>query len=338
MPRLAIIGLGLIGGSLGLAIKRAQPEGLEIAGFDREHGIGGRARKAGAIDIEARDPASAVEGAAIVVVATPISQVRTAFEAIEPALGEGTVVTDTASTKGEVIRWARECLPDGVSFVGGHPMAGKEMSGLGAAEPALFDGQAWAITPTANTPVRAIQTVESLVRLVGARAVVVDPHEHDTYVAAVSHLPLVAASAMFALLSGSQAWPDLAALAGPGLRDTTRLASTDPDLSHDISLTNRENIAHWLDRFIDELRRWRTLVADETRAEELAKALFEVQAKRNAFLESPPKHPEPESENQTLTSGEQMLSFMMGEYVVRRTKEMSELLEGKAEDGRESHR
>jgi prephenate dehydrogenase len=338
MPRLAIIGLGLIGGSLGFAIKRAQPAGLEVVGFDRERGIGGRARKSGAIDIDARDPASAVEGAAISVIATPISQVRTAFEAIAPALGEGAVVTDTASTKGDVIRWARECLPDGVSFVGGHPMAGKETSGLAAAEASLFEAKPWVITPSPDTPIRAIQTVESLVRLVGARPVVVDPLEHDTYVAAVSHLPLVVASAMFALLSGSQAWPDLAALAGPGFRDTTRLASTDPDLSHDIALTNRENIIHWLDRLIDELRRWRLLIADESRAEDLAKVLFEAQAKRDAFLESPPKHPEPDSENQTLTSGEQMLSFMMGEYVVRRTKEMSELMEGKADEGRERRR
>jgi prephenate dehydrogenase len=327
VPRLAIIGLGLIGGSLGLAIKRAQPKELEISGFDREAGTAARARKSAAIDVEAREPARAVEGAAIVVVATPISQMRTAFEAIAPALGEGAVVTDTGSTKREVLRWARELLPEEVSFVGGHPMAGKEVSGLDAADASLFDAKPWAITPAPDTPVRAIQTIESLATLAGARPVVVDPAEHDTYVGAVSHLPIILASALFALASGSQAWPDLAALAGPGFRDTTRLASTDPDLSHDIALTNRENIVHWLDRLQAELGRWRHLLNDEAQAEELAKALFEVQAKRNAFLESPPSHPEPASENQTLSSGEQMLSFMMGEYVVRRTKEMSEMLE-----------
>jgi prephenate dehydrogenase len=332
MPRLTIIGLGLIGASLGLSLKRSQLHDLEIAGFDRESGITASARKSGMIDIDAREPARAVDGAAIVVVATPISQVRIAFEAIAPSLGEGAVVTDTASIKSEVLRWARELLPAHVSFVGGHPMAGKEQSGLGAAEASLFDGKPWAITPAADTPVHALQTVESLVRLVGANPVVVDPAEHDTYVAAVSHLPLVLASALFALESNSQAWPDLAALAGPGFRDTTRLASTDPDLSHDIALTNRDNIVHWIDRYVDELRRWRGLIADDAKAEELAKALFETQAKRNAFLESPPKHPEPAAENQTLSSGEQMLSFMMGEYVVRRTKEMSELLEGKSDE------
>jgi prephenate dehydrogenase len=211
-------------------------------------------------------------------------------------------------------------------------MAGKEISGLEAAEPALFEGKPWAIIPSAETPVRALQAVESLVGLVGAQPVVVDANEHDAYVAAVSHLPLVASSAMFALMSQSQAWPDLAALAGPGFRDATRLASTDPDLSHDIALTNRENIVHWIDRLVEELRRWRRLIADEANAENLAKAFFEVQAKRNAFLESPPKHPEPASENQALTSGEQMLSFMLGEYAVRRTKELADLLETRDDD------
>ena len=204
---------------------RAQLQGLDVAGFDREWGHTARARKVGAIDIEARHPADAVAGAAVIVVATPISQVRTAFEAIAQGLGEGAVVTDTASTKREVVRWASELLPEGVSFVGGHPMAGKEVSGLEAADASLFEGRPWAITPTAATPVRAIQAIGSLVSLVGAEPVVVDPEEHDSYVAGVSHLPLVAASALFALVSESQAWPDLAALAGPGFRDTSRLAS-----------------------------------------------------------------------------------------------------------------
>jgi prephenate dehydrogenase len=329
MPRLAIIGLGLIGGSLGLAIKRAPPAGLEIAGCDRAWGVAGRARKAGAIDIEVRHPADAVEGASVVVVATPISQIRTAFEDIAPALGEGAVVTDTASTKREVIRWAAELLPENVAFTGGHPMAGKEMSGFEAAEAGLFEGKPWAITPTGSTTVRAIQTVENLIRLAGAQPVVVDAEEHDSYVAAASHLPLILASALFSLASKSQAWPDIAALAGPGFRDTTRLASTNPDLSHDLSLTNRENIVHWLDRAVEELRRWRTLIADETRAEDLAGAYYEVQVARDAFLDSLPKHPEPAQKGDALSAGEQMLALMVGEYAVRRKKQISDMFEGK---------
>lgn len=326
MPQLAIIGLGLIGGSLGLALKEAQLEGLEIVGHDAEWGVNGRARKLGAIDREARHPAQAAEGAAVVVIATPILQVREVLEQIAPALGEGAVVTDTASTKRDVLRWAEELLPPEASFVGGHPIAGKEQAGLDAAEASLFQGRPWAIVPSVRASEQAIKTVESLIALVGAQPVLIDAEEHDSYLAAVSHLPLVVSTALFSLASGSKAWPELAALAGPGFRDTTRLASSSPDLSHDICLTNRENLLHWLDRFGEELRRFRCLIEDGATQEELIKAFAKVQTARDAFLRAPPERPRATQEADSMSAGERMLSFMVGEYVVRRTKEVERLL------------
>ena len=330
MPRLAIIGLGLIGGSLGLALKRAQLKGLEIVGHDAEWGVNGRARKLGAIDREARHVPAAVEGAALVVIATPILHVRTVLEAMAPALSEGAVVTDTASTKRDVIRWAQELLPEGVSFVGGHPIAGKEQSGLAAADAALFEGHAWAITPPAHAPEQAVKTVENLIALVGAHPVIIDAEEHDSYLAAVSHLPLLASIALFSLASQSQAWPDLAALAGPGFRDVTRLASGNPDMSHDICLTNRENLLHWLDRFGEELRRFRHAIADSDGQDELIKTFAKAQADRDAFLEALPERPGTTQDVESVSAGERMLSFMVGEYVVRRTKELEQLMERRA--------
>ena len=326
MPRLAIIGLGLIGGSLGLALKRAQVGSLEIIGCDAEWGVAGRARKLGAIDREARSAAAAVEDAALVVVATPILAVANVFKEIAPALAEGAVVTDTASTKRDVLRWADELLPESVSFVGGHPIAGKEQSGLDAAEASLFEGRPWAITPSVRASEQAVGAVENLVAAVGARPVPIDAEEHDSYLAGVSHLPLLAATALFSLVSTSRAWPDLAALAGPGFRDTTRLASTSPDLSHDICLTNRENLLHWLDRFVEELRRLRGMLDDEARQAELVKTFASVQAARDAFLRELPARPGPQTEVERMSAGERMLSFMVGEYVVRRTKEIEEVL------------
>jgi prephenate dehydrogenase len=327
MPRLAIIGLGLIGGSLGLALKRAQAKGLEIVGHDAEWGVNGRARKLGAIDHEARHPAEAVEGAAVIVIATPILQVTKVLEEIAPALGEGAVVTDTASTKREVVRWAEERLPAEVSFVGGHPIAGKEQSGLDAADASLFEGRPWAITPSVHASEPAIKTVENLIGLVGARPVLIDAEEHDSYLAGVSHLPLLASTALFSLASQSQAWPELAALAGPGFRDVTRLASSSPDLSHDICLTNRENLLHWLDRFGEELRRLHRLIEDSETQEELLKVFAKVQANRDAFLAAPPARPRPTQEVESISAGERMLTLMVGEYVVRRTKEIERFLE-----------
>src|SRR3990170_6670356 len=332
MPRLAIIGLGLIGGSLGLALKRAQLERLEVVGRDTEYGVAARARRLGAIDREARSAAEAAEGAAVVIVATPILQVRKVFEEIAPALGEGAVVTDTASTKREVLRWAEELLPPEVSFVGGHPIAGKETPGLDAADASLFQAGPWALCPPARAAENAIKAIENLIAGVGARPVLIDAEEHDSYLAAVSHLPLIVATALFSLASESQAWPELASLAGPGFRDTTRLASSSPDLSHDICLTNRENLLHWLDRYGEELRRLRPLIADGKGQEELIKTFAKVQAARDAFLQAPPERLGPMRDTELLSAGERMLSLMVGEYVVRRTKEIQQLVE-RLEDG-----
>jgi prephenate dehydrogenase len=262
------------------------------------------------------------------VVATPILQMREVFELIAPALGEGAVVTDTASTKREVLRWAEELLPESVSFVGGHPIAGKERAGLVAADAALFQGRPWAVVPSVRATEQAVRTVENLIAALGAQPVLIDAEEHDSYLAAVSHLPLMASIALFSLASGSQAWADLALLAGPGFRDVTRLASSSPDLSHDICLTNRENLLHWLDRYSDELRRLRDLIAREGEGqEELLRTFAKAQTARDAFLRAPPERAQPAQEADRLTAGERMLSFMVGEYVVRRTKEITEALE-----------
>lgn len=330
MPRVAIIGLGLIGGSIGLALKRANLPDLEIVGHDIEFGVNGKAQKLGAIDKGARRPADAVEGAALVIVATPILHIREAFEAIAPALGEGAVVTDTASTKREVMKWATELLPDSVSFVGGHPIAGKETAGIEAADAALFAGRPWAIVPSLSASEGAIKTVENFVLLTGAVPTLIDAEEHDSYLAAVSHLPLLVSTALFSLASRSQAWPELAAVAGPGFRDTTRLASTSPAMSHDISLTNRENLVHWLDRYIDELRSLRDIVHSSETQEELNERFATVQAARDAFMQAPPPKPEPQRASDSMSSGERMMSLLVGEYVIRRTKEVTDIMEKRA--------
>lgn len=330
MPKVAIIGLGLIGGSIGLALKRANLPDLDIIGHDAEYGVNGRARKRGAIDKEAKQPAQAAEGAALVIIATPILQVRAAFEAIAPALAGGAVVTDTASTKAEVMRWAEELLPDDVSFIGGHPIAGKETSGIDAADAALFEGRAWAIVPAIDASEAAIKTVENFVSLTGAVPTSIDAEEHDSYLAAVSHLPLMLSTALFSLASRSQAWPELAAVAGPGFRDTTRLASSSPSMSHDISLTNRKNLVHWIDRYLEELQGLRTIIDSSDTQEELIERFATVQAARDAFMVAPPPKPVPEQPTDPMTAGERMMSFMVGEYVVRRTKEVQELMEKRA--------
>jgi prephenate dehydrogenase len=174
--------------------------------------------------------------------------------------------------------------------------------------------------------------VEALVKLVGARPIIIDPEEHDSYLAAVSHLPLVLATALFSLARESQAWPELGVLAGPGFRDMTRLASGNPEMSHDICLTNRDHLTHWIDRLIEELRRYQQMIRQEDLQEELYRHFARAQLERDAFLQRPPERPRPEQQAEQLSAGEQMLRFMMGEYLTRRAREVEQMLEQRAKE------
>ncbi len=287
MERIAIIGLGLIGGSIGLAIKRANIEGVEVAGTARSWETVRKAKKAGAIDVEAHSPAEAAEGARVVIVASPIMTVRSIFEEIAPVLAPGTIVTDVASTKGNVAQWAKEILPETMHFVGGHPMAGKETTGIDSADADLFLGKPWVIAPSAAAGEAAVRAVVGLAQLVGAEPVFMDPDEHDSYAAAISHLPLVLSSALFSMVFGSAAWPELAKLASSGFRDTTRLASGSPEMAHDIVVTNRENVLHWIDRFQQELSRFREII-ESAEGERVVEAFARAQMGRDNFMVNGP--------------------------------------------------
>jgi prephenate dehydrogenase len=283
MERIAIIGLGVIGGSIALALKAAKLDGIEIVGCARSRETVQRARRIGAIDREARLPEEAVEDARMVIVATPILAMQATFEAIAPELPEGVVVTDAGSTKSNVMAWARELLPEHVHFVGGHPMAGKETTGIDAAEAALFHDKPWVIVPTVDTPEAAVQSVVGLAQACGAKATFMDAAEHDAYVAAISHLPLALSSALFSVAFGSAAWPELAQLASSGFRDVTRLASGSPEMAHDIMVSNREHVLHWIDRFQDELARLRATIA-EGESKPLLETFARAQIERDNYM------------------------------------------------------
>ena len=326
MGRLAIIGLGLIGGSIGLAIKRAEPVNTEVTGYDRDHQVAARALQFGAVQKLANSAEEAVDGAALVIVATPILNIRRVFETIAPHLRPGTVVTDTASTKGEVLRWARALLPPNVNFVGGHPMAGKEKSGPEAAEESLFDGKPYVIVPSPYAMPGAVQAVIGLAQAVGAVPMFQDADEHDAYAAAVSHVPLVTSLALFGVARNSTAWPELARMSGPGFRDLTRLASGEPEMSHDIFMTNKDNVVHWLDRYIDELKRLSSLIQDGD-AETLYRSLAEIQMERDTFVTSPPERKEYGDDTQTPGAIDSFMTMLGGALWTNRAKEITDSLE-----------
>src|SRR5207244_562158 len=183
--RITIVGTGLIGGSLGMALKAARLPGLEIVGHDRDRGNASQAEKSGAIDRAEHNLQRAVTGAGMVIIAVPILSVREVMQQIAPELAEGTVVTDTTSTKAHVMHWAKEALPEYINFVGGHPMAGKETTGIAYAEASLFRGKAYCICPAVDASDTAVKTVLGLVRVVDSEPLFVDPEEHDIYAGAV---------------------------------------------------------------------------------------------------------------------------------------------------------
>ncbi len=292
MIRIAIIGLGLIGASLGMALRNADPKesplgAVEVIGFDREPRVIREARGRLAIDREARTLAEAVREAQMVVVATPVRAMQEVFRELAALLPAGVVVTDVASTKAQVCRWAAELLPRTVSFVGGHPMAGREKSGPAAADPDLFREAIYCLTATGDTAPQAIEAVEALVRAVGAKPYYIDPEEHDAYVAGISHLPLLLSVGLVTATGTSPAWKEMAPLAATGFRDVSRLASGDPQMQRDILLTN----PHGLTRWIDELIRFLVTAREQINAGDVAaieQMLQQAKATRDAWLESKP--------------------------------------------------
>jgi prephenate dehydrogenase len=258
--RVAIIGLGLIGGSLGLALRQARAA-RQVAGFDLFKGVGDRARKLGAIDQSCTSLADAVRGSELIILATPVGAMRPLLQQLATSASPGAVVTDVASTKAQVISWAEEYLPATISFVGGHPIAGKETSGIEAADATLFKQCVYCLTPTKRTSPAALERVAALIDALGARMRFLEPPEHDGMMAGVSHLPFIASIALMQTAALSPAWDDASILAGSGFRDMTRLAAGSPEMYRDICLTNSETITRWLADYITVLSTLRERIA-----------------------------------------------------------------------------
>lgn len=279
MQRVAIIGLGLIGGSIGLGLRAWSSQqskdgasGLEIIGFDTDLEQQHYAKKINAVDRAEWELAKAVRDADIVVVCTPVRAMKETFTDIAPMLKSGAVITDVGSTKADVINWANELLPRTVSFVGGHPMAGKSLS-IEGAEAELFKGATWCVTPSVNATDEAVRNVLGMITALGAESYFVDPQEHDAYVAGISHLPFVVSATLMNSLSADSSWRDMKTLTAGGFRDMTRLSAGSPAMHRDILLTNREAVVRWIDAFQQELSTLRDAVQSAT--EEEAKPLTE---------------------------------------------------------------
>ncbi len=246
MKTVGIAGVGLIGGSFGLALRKAGFTG-GILGVSSERSIAEAAER-GAIDRGAT-----LEEAAgtcdLLFLSQPISGILATLRKLDPMVRRDTLVTDAGSTKQVIVEEAARSLRR-CAFVGGHPMAGKELRGVGAADADLFRGRPWVLTSDPDHPL--LQSLRQWIAAFGAREIVLDPARHDRLVAWSSHLPQLASSALAAAIHDEA--PDAATVAGPGLLDSTRLAMSSFDLWHDILETNQREVSAALDAYIARLQ------------------------------------------------------------------------------------
>ena len=243
-PRITIVGLGLIGGSIGLALCQTGND-YEVVGHDREHAVAGKARKLGAVGKTEWNLVSACEEADLIIVATPVMAIKETLTAIASYLKPGCLITDTASIKGPVMAWAKEILPDTVNFVGGNPIISQEGSlptGIEGARADLFQGGLYCLTPSPEAAPQAVQLATDLVHLLGASPFFLDAAEHDGLMAGVDHLPFILSAALLETAVQSPAWREMRKLAGDAFQSVTRFSSGDAATYRDACLTNGENI------------------------------------------------------------------------------------------------
>ena len=266
--RVAIAGVGLIGGSLALAARRAGIFG-EVIGCARRSETLAEAQQRGIIDRGSSDPLEAARGADLLVLAVPVRAIVSLGRQCLPALAPGAIITDSGSVKGEIVRELDSLVTRGRSFVGAHPIAGTEEQGPAAADPNLFANQLCIVTPSALTDAHAADRIQALWEAVGMRVERMSPERHDAVLAAVSHLPHVVA---FALVNAiTAAGSELPRYSGGSLRDATRVASSSVEMWRDILLSNSAAIDEALAGFSSELQRLREVIrrGDESELERL---------------------------------------------------------------------
>ena len=283
--QVTVVGLGLMGASLCLDLTRGHLC-REVRGVARRTDVVLEAFFSGAVDEATNDLHTGVQGADVVLLATPVRTIVATLRELGPYLWPGTLVMDMGSTKAEICA-AMAALPPGVQPVGGHPMCGKETAGFAAAEPGLYVDAPWVLAPLARTDPAALTLAAELAQAVGARPVVLAPERHDRLVAAVSHLPFLLASALVhAVAQAGDDDPQVWKLAAGGFRDTSRVAASDTRMFLDILFTNRAAVLEQLDAFACHLGEVRRLLAAGDEAA-LERKLAQSQRARSDWKQTP---------------------------------------------------
>jgi len=255
--KITLVGVGLLGGSLGMALGKRRLAG-SVVGFVRRAASVAECEALGAVHLATRDLLQAVEGAELIVLCTPIGQMRSLVEQMLPALRPGAILTDVGSVKGSLLRDLEPLIAKvGAHYVGSHPMAGAEKMGVSAAREDLFADAVCVVTPTRRSHPAAVRKVEQLWKAVGARVLRLTPDAHDDLVSRSSHLPHVVAAQLANLILSPGHPKEQGMLCASGFRDTTRIASGSPEMWRDIAMANRQNLSRALEMFTARLQDFR---------------------------------------------------------------------------------
>ncbi len=318
MERITIIGMGPIGVSVGLALKRANLKNTEIVGSAGDRHALSTAAKMGAVDESDHNLRSAIKGAQMIVLDVPFSQMRELLNAVAPIVEDGCVITDTGTTKVRVMEWADELLPKSVSFVGGHPLLKAQITSIEDAHEDLFRTSEYCIMPSNASDEQSVKTVVGLVEMLGAKPHFLDAHEHDSYTVAMDMLPVVLSTAFVNATAGQSSWREMYKLATATFADYSKLASGDPLDNEAGVLSSPDSLVHWIDQVIGELYNLRNQINEKS--DDLVESFinaWEARARWEAGAVVPKDGPSLPS------ARDSMATAFLGERLSQRMKQMS---------------
>ena len=323
-PSITIVGLGLIGTSIGLAVRQADVASAVI-GHDRDKASSDQAKKLGAVDRTHWNLLSACDEADLVILAEPIGDLEETLETLGPELRPGCVVIDTASLKGPVMAWAAKYLPEEIHFVGGDPILGTVIQGPGGAESAradLFQRGIFCLVPSPTANADAVKLATDLVAILGAKPLFPDAAEHDGLLAAVEHLPALLSLGMLDAVVHQPVWRELRKVAGPSFAASTQLITADAAANSGLYMLNKDNVLRWLDVLSASLGSIRELVEQED-AEALAGRFANAFQERNKWLADRTEGDWYEGPRTEMPQKVNMLDTFLGTFWRRKPKEES---------------
>lgn len=313
MERIAIVGVGPIGVSIGQSLMKRNLSNTEVVISSGDRAVMSAVSKLDAAHRTIGGLRQAVETAQLVILDAPLGELHELIEAVGPSIEPGAVVTDTVSVKGPVIKWADEYLPPDASFVGGHPLLKETPYSLDDADPGIFTGARYTVTPAESSDEQSIRTVVGLIEALGAKPVFLDPAEHDSYAAAMHYLPIVMSSAFVNSTAGSDGWREMHMLAESQFEVFGRHAASDPLDNEAMCLADPEALTHWIDQLILELYAFRNEIKDSS--EDLIErfvSAWEHRAKWEADAVVP------QEGVRIPSAGESIASAMLGEKLAQR--------------------